>query len=124
MKWEYQQGYIWIADDTEFGLRVWIDPTNFESFYSSLTAQDWHDLRVTSGNIHNIMANCEAPEGCGAYESVIHEWRKLGSPRIDRKAPGYEAPAWTGSWSAVEDEHERQAAWIEENPEELFEGVN
>ena len=101
--------------DGEF--RVWIDSTNFDKFYSSLTKEDWHDLRLTSGNIHNIMYNCEAPEGSAPYEQVMWVWRKLGSPRIDRKAPGYKAAVWTGSLHGREDEHERQAAWIENNPE-------
>ena len=121
-EWKYEEGYIWIAEkDGEF--RVWIDPTDFDKFYTSLTSEDWHDLRVTSSNIHNTMSNCEASEGSAPYEQVMWVWKKMGSPRINRKAPGHAVPVWTGSLYGLEDEHERAASAIEKErkiPSELL----
>jgi len=56
--------------------------------------------------ISNFMTGMECPEEFSQYQRdpswyrrILFYWRRLGSPRVDRNAAGYEAPwfPWTGA---------------------------
>jgi hypothetical protein len=91
-----QYGYIWIAENgkDEFGTiyKVWVDPENNDRWIGNC---DWLEGNMVS----NIIASMECPEEHNQYQldpswyrRILFYWRRLGSPHIDRKAPGYEAP--------------------------------
>ena len=89
-------GHIWIVKDgeDEFGpvYRVYADPENNDRWIGNC---DWLEPSVAS----NMMSGMECPEEFNEYQRdpswyrrILFYWRRLGSPRIDRKAPNYEAP--------------------------------
>jgi hypothetical protein len=78
-------GYIWIASDgkDEFGnlYKIYVDPYNIDATADvafKYEAQKFFNLEIT--------------EDDAWYRRVLLLWKRLGSPRIDRKAPGYDAP--------------------------------
>ena len=80
-----EYGYIWIAEagKDEFGpvYRIYVDPYNINATVDDAfeyEAQKFFDLEIT--------------EDDAWYGRIIHYWRRIGSPRMDRNAPGYEAP--------------------------------
>ena len=92
-------GYIWIAEagKDEFGTiyKVWVDPDNCDA---------WVGKVPPTNSTGNIIAGMECPEEFNQYQHdpswykrILFYWRKLGCPRIDQKAPGYDAPwfPWT-----------------------------
>lgn len=94
-------GYLWIfshrhddecrkyrCGDPEDLLRVVIDPNDLYG--------DFNYWSVVDGG--NNLANLEIPEDWNNYyDRILTYWNKLGSPVLDRKAAGYEAP-WF-SWA-------------------------
>jgi hypothetical protein len=89
-------GYIWIAESgrDEFGsiYKVWVDPEDYDSWIGKC---DW----LEGNMIGNIIASMECPEEHSQYQldpswyrRILFYWRRIGSPRIDRKAAGYEPP--------------------------------
>ena len=107
-----QYGYIWIAENgkDEFGpvYRVYADPENYDRWIGKC---DWLEGSMVS----NIIDSMECPEEHNQYQSdpswyrrILFYWRRLGSPRIDRKAAGYEAPwfPWADAGFADEERDE------------------
>ena len=91
-----EYGYIWIAEDgkDDFGAfyKVIVDPENHDRWIGNC---DWFEGSMVS----NIMTGMECPEEFSQYQRdlswyrrILFYWRRLGSPRIDRKSAGYEAP--------------------------------
>ena len=91
-----EYGHIWIAEHgkDEFGTiyRVYADPENYDRWIGNC---DW----LEGNMVGNIMAGMEYPEEFNQYQRdpswyrrILFYWRRLGSPRLDRKAPSYEAP--------------------------------
>jgi len=82
-----QYGYIWIAENgtDEFGTvyKIYVDPDNLDAWVGKASADN---------SASNVIASMEAEEDSNRYRRIVFYWRKLGSPVIDRKAPGYEAP--------------------------------
>jgi hypothetical protein len=91
-----EYGYIWIAEagKDEFGTiyNVFVDPDNDDKWIGKC---DW----LEGNMIGNITAEMECPEEFNEYQRdpswyrrILFYWKRIGSPRIDRKAADYEAP--------------------------------
>jgi hypothetical protein len=91
-----EYGYIWISVDGKdtFGniYRVFIDPYDRQAILG---------CTYIDGNMRSNIADameaheepcCEWHHPATYYGRILHYWRSLGCPRIDRKAPGYDAP--------------------------------
>lgn len=81
-----QYGYIWVAENgkDEVGnlYKIYVDPYNIDA-----TADDVFKYEAQK------FFNLEITEDDAWYRRVLLLWKRLGSPVINRKAPGYEA-AW------------------------------
>jgi hypothetical protein len=88
--------YIWVEENgkDEFGpvYRVYADPENNDSWIGNC---DW----LEGNMVGNIMTGMECPEEFSEnqrdpswYHRILFYWKRIGSPHIDRKAAGYEAP--------------------------------
>ena len=80
-----QYGYIWITENgkDESGklYKIYVDPYNIDATADDVfkyEAQKFFDLEVTEDDTW--------------YGRILLLWKRLGSPRIDRKEPGYCAP--------------------------------
>lgn len=91
-----EYGFIWIAEvgKDDFGTiyRVWVDSENYDKCIGKC---DW----LEGNMVGDIIASMECPEEHNQDQRdpswcrrIVWYWRRLGSPRIDRKAAGYEAP--------------------------------
>lgn len=91
-----EYGYVWIAEagKDDFGpvYKIFVDPENNDKWIGRC---DW----LEGSMISNIIAGMECPEEFSEYQRnpswyrrILFYWRRLGSPRIERKATGYEAP--------------------------------
>jgi hypothetical protein len=111
-EWRYERGWIWIAEREGGELAVWIDPTDLAGQYERLTDKEKHGTH--SGDCLNLMSNTEAGANSDEYERVMYVWKSLGSPRIDRTAPGYTAPVFPiddlEAWAREEDAAFERAA--------------
>ncbi len=107
-----EYGFIWIAavgkDDFGSVYKVFVDPENNDRWIGKC---DWLEGNMVS----NIIDSMECPEEHNQYQSdpsryrrILFYWRRLGSPRIDRKAAGYEAPwfPWADAGFADEERDE------------------
>jgi hypothetical protein len=93
-----EYGYIWIANSgkDEFGAihRVYVDPDNDDAWLSKST------VGIDGNQVGNVVDSIEAHEEpccewqypASWYGRILLLWKRLGSPRIDRMSPGYEAP--------------------------------
>ena len=80
-----QYGYIWITENgkDESGklYKIYVDPYNIDATADDVfkyEAQKFFDLEITED---------DARYGC-----ILLLWERLGSPVINPKAPGYDAP--------------------------------
>jgi hypothetical protein len=80
-----QYGHIWITENgkDEFGklYKIYVDPYNIDAIADDVfkyEAQKFFDLEIT--------------EDDAWYGRILLLWKRLGSPVINRKAPGYDAP--------------------------------
>jgi hypothetical protein len=107
-----EYGHIWIAEvgKDDFGpvYMVYADPENYDRWIGNC---DW----LEGNMIRNIMGEMECPEEFNEYQRhpswyrrVLFYWRRIGSPHIDRKAAGFEAPWFPWAEAGFTDE-ERDA---------------
>jgi hypothetical protein len=118
-----EYGYIWIAEDgkDEFGTiyKVLVDPENYDRWIGKC---DWLEGNMVS----NIISSMECPEEHNQYQldpswyrRILFHWRRLGSPRIDRKVAGYQAPWFPWEDAGFTDE-ERDSIIAEPSKAEII----
>jgi hypothetical protein len=85
-----RHGYIWISEDVKdhFGshYRIYLDPYDIDA-----TVDDVFEDEPSK------FFNLEITEEDALYHHILHLWKRLGSPVLNRKVAGYSAP-WL-SWS-------------------------
>src|ERR1017187_1241968 len=92
-EWKFKEGWIWITPNENKNehnpsqFAVFVDPTGFNDWYfHELTEQEKHGVR--GGDLLTMLANLEYT-GEPDADKILALWRSMGSPVVDRKAPGY-----------------------------------
>jgi hypothetical protein len=89
-EWRYQQGWIWIAEREDGALAVICDPAGWDDAYRNMDEEGRKAFRDCG--MMNVVSNTEIEEDSPMFRRIMYAWKSLGSPRINRKAPGYTAP--------------------------------